>query len=65
MGKCADQVYFVEKWSKGQELKFLISWQYCNILFSVNLRIMDEWEPLRFWHTCLSFYYQNLLGVSC
>ena len=25
MGKCVDQVYFVEKWSKRQELKFSIS----------------------------------------
>ena len=23
MGKCVDQVYFVEKWRKRQELKFL------------------------------------------
>ena len=25
MGKCAGQVYFVEKWSKRQALKFSIS----------------------------------------
>ena len=25
VGKCVDQVYFVEKWSKRQELKFSIS----------------------------------------
>ena len=25
MGKCVDQVYFVEKWSKRQKLKFSIS----------------------------------------
>ena len=28
MGKCADQVYFEEKWSKRQELKISISLQF-------------------------------------
>ena len=36
MGKCVDQVYFVEKWSKWQELKF------SNIIFSLSLRIMHD-----------------------
>ena len=37
MGKCVDQVYFVEKWSKLQELKFSISSQCSNIIFSLPL----------------------------
>ena len=36
MGKCVDQVYFVEKWSTRQELKFSISKQCSNIIFSLE-----------------------------
>ena len=42
MGKCVDQVYFVGKWSKRQELKFSVSQQCSNIIFSLSLRIMRD-----------------------
>ena len=46
MGKCVDQVYFMEKWSKRQGLKIAIRQQfsYVNfpmIIFSLSLGIID------------------------
>ena len=46
MGKCVGQVYFMEKWSKRQGLKFAISQQfsYVNfymIIFSLSVGIID------------------------
>ena len=46
MGECVDQVYFMEKWSKRQELKIAISQQfsYANfsmIIFSLSVGIID------------------------
>ena len=35
MGKCVDQVYFMEKWSKGQGLKIAISQQFSYVNFSM------------------------------
>ena len=35
MGKCVDQVYFMEKWSKQQELKIAISQQFSYVNFSM------------------------------
>ena len=46
MRKCVGQVYFMEKWSKRQRLKFPISQQfsYVNfsmIIFSLSVGIID------------------------
>ena len=35
MGKCVDQVYFAEKWSKRLGLKMAISQQFTYINFSM------------------------------
>ena len=35
MGKCLDQVYFIEKWSKRQGLKIAISQQFSYVNFSM------------------------------
>ena len=47
MGKCVDQVYFMEKWSKRQGLKIAICQQfsYVNfsmIIFSLSVGIIDR-----------------------
>ena len=42
MGKCVDQVCFVEKWSKRQELKFSTTQQCYNINFTLSLRNMQD-----------------------
>ena len=46
MGKCVDQVYFMEKWSKRQGLKIPISQQFSKvnfsmIIFSLSVGIID------------------------
>ena len=35
MGKCVEQVYFMEKWSKRQGLKIAISQQFSYVNFSM------------------------------
>ena len=35
MGKCVDQVYFIEKWSKRQGLNIAISQQFSYVNFSM------------------------------
>ena len=51
MGKCVDQVYFMEKWSKRQGLIIEISQQfsYVNfsvIIFSLSVGIIDTQMPI-------------------
>ena len=46
MGKCVDQVYFMQKWSKRQGLKIAISQQFSHvnfsmIIFSLSVGIID------------------------
>ena len=45
MGKCVDQVYFMEKWSERQELKMVISQQFSYVKFSMIIFI-SLWELL-------------------
>ena len=52
MGKCVDDVYFMEKWSKLQGLKIAISQQfsYVNfsmIIFSLSVGIIDTQMHIR------------------
>ena len=44
MGKCVDQVYFMEKWSKRQGLKIAISQQFSYVNSSILIKTTSRPE---------------------